>query len=222
MEFYGSKKAILEYCWKDGKDVRWLDRAIKDGRIWVCGGDYYVVSEYIVHLEEENWKLEEEMVKWRKLAKELEWKEEKSEWINSQNLKDNAKILELSSEIEKLKEENAALRMVNEELKRGVGSEWEWDKAGYIKFSKLLSKDLYDHAKYFYERFVEWKSFVDGKAFWQMQYNNQQWKQDTIEMVKPEVYARYNFKFDEIVKAEMEFMEALIKEKKEEWLELPF
>ena len=72
MEFFESKKAILEHCGKDSKDVRWLDRAIKDGRVWICDGAYYVVSEYVTHLEEENAELEEVMVKWREKAQALE------------------------------------------------------------------------------------------------------------------------------------------------------
>lgn len=144
---------------------------------------------------------------------------EELEKPNSKNFADTAKILELSSELDRLKEENQALRMVNDELKN---AEWGWDKEGYIKFSKLNSKDLYDHLKFFYEKYVTWKSFVDWKAFWQMQYNNQQWKQDTMDMVSPEVYARYNFEYWEIEKAECEFVESLINDRQAKWLELPF
>jgi hypothetical protein len=35
-------------------------------------------------------------------------------------------------------------------------------------------EDLYYHLKFFYEKFMEWKKFVDGKAYGQMKYNNQQ------------------------------------------------
>ena len=85
MDFYGSKKAILEHCWKDSKDVRWLDRAIKYGKIWICEWDYYVVSEYVNHLEEENWELENTVVSLRKQLKEKgeEKSESDDEWLKS-------------------------------------------------------------------------------------------------------------------------------------------
>lgn len=79
--------------------------------------------------------------------------------------------------------------------------------------------DLYDHLVFFYERFLARKSFVDGKVFGQSQYNNQQWKQDTMEMVQPEVYARYGFTYWEMEKAECEFVQGLINDKLDE---LPF
>ncbi len=106
MEFYGSKKAILEHCWKDGKDVRWLDRAIKDGRIGICEWDYYVVSEYVAHLEKENWELEDAIVSLRKQLAE------KGE--NKSDLKDisramGEKVLE-HGEINNLKMDNSDLR----------------------------------------------------------------------------------------------------------------
>jgi hypothetical protein len=111
--------------------------------------------------------------------------------------------------------------MVNEELKK---SEWEWNRDGYIKFSNLLSKDLYDHAKYFYERFVEWEKFVEWKVWYQTEKkkketDNNQLKEDDV---REEVYWWYKFHKDEVDKAEMEFMEDLIRERKEKWLELPF
>ena len=114
-------------------------------------------------------------------------------------------ILELKEEIEKLKEENYALKVANKKL-----SEW------------VPSEDLYYHLKFFYERFLNWKRFVDGKVFGQSQYNNQQWKQDTMEMVQPEVYARYNFIYWDVGKSECEFVEQLINERVEKWMELPF
>lgn len=72
MDWFESKKAILEYCWKDGKDVRWLDRAIKDGKIWICDGAYYVVSEYVKDLEKDCTELECENVELHKKIEELE------------------------------------------------------------------------------------------------------------------------------------------------------
>jgi hypothetical protein len=70
---------------------------------------------------------------------------------------------------------------------------------------------------------VEWKKFVDGKAFGQANHNNAtRWTQDTMEMVIPEVYARYNFSYWDVEKSECEFVEQLINERLDSWLELPF
>ena len=98
MDWYESKKAILEYCWKDGKDVRWLDRAIKDGKIWICDGAYYVVAEYVKDLEKDCTELECENVELRKKIEELE----KSDSTWGVELND--------AEINRLKDENNELK----------------------------------------------------------------------------------------------------------------
>lgn len=107
MEFFESKKAILEHCGKDSKDVRWLDRAIKDGRVWICDGAYYVVSEYVTHLEEENAELEEVMVKWREKAQALEGGEKSDLKLISKAM--GEKVLD-HGEIRRLEDENIDLR----------------------------------------------------------------------------------------------------------------
>ena len=104
MQWFESKKAILEYCGKDWKDVRRLDRAIKDGKIGICDGAYYLVSEYVEHLENETWDLEEQVVA---LKKQLG-----SSWDGALRVVSHAmweKVLD-HGEINKLKEENADLR----------------------------------------------------------------------------------------------------------------
>ena len=50
--WFSSKREILEYCGKDWKDVRWLDRAIKDGRVIKLEWDYCTSADYIKELEE--------------------------------------------------------------------------------------------------------------------------------------------------------------------------
>lgn len=106
MEFYESKKAILEHCWKDGKDVRWLDRAIKDGRIGICEWDYYVVSEYVAYLEKENWELEDTIVSLRRQLAE--------KWEDKSDLKEISKAMWekvlAHGEINNLKMDNDELR----------------------------------------------------------------------------------------------------------------
>lgn len=52
--WYLDKKGILEHCGKDGKDVRWLDRAMKRGEvIHDVDMGYITVVDYIWELEEE-------------------------------------------------------------------------------------------------------------------------------------------------------------------------
>lgn len=109
MQWFESKKAILEYCWKDGKDIRWLERAMKDGKVRFCDDAYYLTSEYVEDLEKENGELEEENANLRKRIKELEW----GKWEKS-DLKDISKamgerVLE-HGEINNLKMDNEELR----------------------------------------------------------------------------------------------------------------
>jgi hypothetical protein len=40
------------------------------------------------------------------------------------------------------------------------------------ELAEAQGQDLYYHLKFFYEKFVEWKKFVDGKAFGQANHNN--------------------------------------------------
>lgn len=72
------------------------------------------------------------------------------------------------------------------------------------KYNKLLGEykeerkrarwDVCSHLVFFYNKFQEWKSFVDRKAYGQANYNrSENGTQDTKETVKPEVYERYEF-----------------------------
>ena len=59
--WYLDKKGILEHCGKDGKDVRWLDRAMKRGEvIHDVDMGYITVVDYIWELEEEIKRLKSE------------------------------------------------------------------------------------------------------------------------------------------------------------------
>lgn len=103
---------------------------------------------------------------------------------------DEQKYLELKSKNERLMEEYKKMKKKADEY---VG--------------------CYDHMKFFYEKFLVWKQFVDWKAFWQAQYNNaDKWTQDTIEMVKPQVYERYNFVYGEMEAAECDEVQHIINE----------
>lgn len=91
--WYLDKKWILEHCGKDGKDVRWLDRAMKRGEvIHDVDMGYITVVDYIWELEEEIKELKksdkekevEEVMKDMDLWSELE--EAKAQWEYYENL----------------------------------------------------------------------------------------------------------------------------------------
>lgn len=52
--WYRIKKEILEHLGKDGKDVRYLDRAVASGEIIMRDRMYILSKEYIEELESEN------------------------------------------------------------------------------------------------------------------------------------------------------------------------
>lgn len=50
--WFTNKKGILEYCGKNEKDVRWLDRAIKKGIVYHDVDDGYILCiDYIKELQ---------------------------------------------------------------------------------------------------------------------------------------------------------------------------
>ena len=52
--WHRTKKEILEHLGKDGKDVRYLDRAVASGEIIIRDRMYALSREYIEELESEN------------------------------------------------------------------------------------------------------------------------------------------------------------------------
>lgn len=166
MEFYESKKAILEHCWKDGKDVRWLDRAIKDGRIGICEWDYYVVSEYVTHLEEENWELEDTIVSLRKqLAEKGENKSDLKEISKAMG----EKVL-AHGEINNLKIDNADLK----------------DHLKFFYEMDLARKQAMDNVvqAYYDKNPNDWWENAVEKANAFMKFNENPCENDEIEYVK--------------------------------------
>lgn len=59
MNRYRTKKEVLEALGKNGKDVRYLDRALANGRVIMMWWGYYLQKEYI----EWCWEREEESKK---------------------------------------------------------------------------------------------------------------------------------------------------------------
>lgn len=82
---------------------------------------------------------------------------------------------------------------------------------------------MYDHLVFFYNKFLGYKKFVEWKVFWQAEHNKKvNETQDTMEMVRPDVYRRYNFEFGEIEEDECKAVEAIINERWKELAEIPF
>ena len=103
---------------------------------------------------------------------------------------DEQKYLELKAKNERLMEEYKKMKKKADEY------------VGY-----------YDHMKFFYEKFLVWKKFVDGKVFGTTEYNKKEnWTQETMEMNRPLVYERYNFVYEEMEKAECDEVQHIINE----------
>lgn len=147
--WYLDKKWILEHLGKDGKDVRWLDRAISKWIVWHDVEDtwgYILCTEYIEELQEENVKL---MIKawllpWYKLnEKEEEKKEEKSEPVE---VHDDWEVERLKQELYEAKTNSDYWeKMYNEEVK---------DKQNRIRKAFLWIKNIKPSANW--EEFRDW------------------------------------------------------------------
>lgn len=93
---------------------------------------------------------------------------------------------------------------------------------------KKLSKEkevymwMYDHLVFFYEKFKEWKKFVDWKVFWQTQYDLSRWIQQKEELVRDGMYEKYKFEFWEVEQEECDAVEKIIAQRNDELAELPF
>lgn len=95
--WYFKKKDILERLGKDGKDVRYLERAIARWEVIEEWGRWCIVNEdedgEVSHLRDRIRELEEQL------------KEKKSEWneweqLNANNFEDTAEILRLKGELD--------------------------------------------------------------------------------------------------------------------------
>ena len=96
---YRTKKEILEHLGKDGKDVRYLDRAVASGEIIVRDRMYITSKEYIEELEGKLEELKKSEPKCVKTAVEEVIKDIKRDDIE-----------ELEKEIKELESENELLR----------------------------------------------------------------------------------------------------------------
>lgn len=126
---------------------------------------------------------------------------------------DNKELLELKAKNEKIV---AAYKSLKERYERLMEE--------YKKVNEKASAEwgLYDHLVFFYWKFKDWKKFVDGKVFGQTQYDISKWMQQTEEAVRPWMYEKYKFKYDEVEEAECAAVEKIINKRAEELGEIPF
>ena len=89
--WFSSKKEILEYCGKDWKDVRRLDRAIKDWRVIKMEWDYCTTADYIKELEDSESDSIQTIIKLKKEIEELKKSEPKQETVISSGLEEELK-----------------------------------------------------------------------------------------------------------------------------------
>ena len=73
MKGYTTKKEILESMGKNGKDVRYLDRALVSGRVIMMWGRYYKQKEYIEWLWERDEEYKKEIESLKGNIAELEY-----------------------------------------------------------------------------------------------------------------------------------------------------
>ena len=131
------------------------------------------------------------------------------EWVEREEKKSESKVM-----VEINDNELRKLKRMNEKL---------MDAYKKLSKEKEVYMWMYDHLVFFYNKFHEWKKFVDGKVFWQAEYNKKvNETQDTMETVRPWVYDRYDFEYGEVEQAECDAVEQIISQRNEELAELPF
>ena len=151
----------------------------------------------------------------RLIAKWEVWVEDGMYYVNEERAeKKEEKKSESKETVEIDDKELKKLKAMNEKL-----------MAAYKKLSKEkeIYMWMYDHLVFFYNKFEEYRKFVDRKVYWQAEYNkSEKWTQDTKETVRDSVYERYNFTYWEVEEAECDAVEKIIAQRNEELAELPF
>ena len=109
--WYLDKKWILEHLGKDKKDTRWVDRAISKGVVWRDPDTwaYTLCTEYINELEEEN-------VKLKIKAWEIEWYHCMKDWNPDLWVREK-RYYELKTLYDNLVKENEVDKNDNQEKK---------------------------------------------------------------------------------------------------------
>lgn len=131
MEYYQTKGELLASTWRSREDVRWVDRQIKNWTVGHNENGYYFVIDIL--------KEEIEYLKWEK-----KWKQ-----ITAKDLEDTAKVIELSSEIDRLKERvkelESDLSFQIKEYDRAIADVEKfqnWIRQAYIYVNEVCKKKI--------------------------------------------------------------------------------
>lgn len=171
MVWFLEKKWILEHCWKDWRDVRWLDRAIKKWIVWhdvEDTGGYVLCTEYIKELEEENMRLTVKawllpgyiLAEDAEKMKELEKAEQEVGKIKEDVGKiENDEITRLREELEQTKSDLDFQIKAYEEL---VSNSW-WVLESALKkcYDLMVERWVLDWAKTDFSWFKKWSMGAD-------------------------------------------------------------
>ena len=95
---------------------------------------------------------------------------EKSEQPNAQNFSDTAKILELTSEIDRLREENEALKKMNKSESNFNPSELEEAKIQWEHYEKLAESRRVLMENVIHETYVVAKEKLWNKMEWEAEF----------------------------------------------------
>ena len=196
MECFENQKALLEYLNRNPEDRKWVKRRMEEGLIWKEWWMFY-------------------------LSDKIDWfsykgkKEKKSEWDEVKET-----VVADSEELVRLKKENEEMVAKYKKLAEKYNDLLE--RFNIVKEKASAEWGLYDHLVYFYGKFQERKKFVEGKVFWEAEHKKSLWTQDTMETVRPYMYERYKFTYDEEEKAEEEAVKKIIAKRAEEIAQMPF
>lgn len=200
MEFQ-NQADLLRHFGKNENDRNQVKRWVRDGLV-TREGKFYIVEDGV-----DLWK-----------------KSKKSEWVESTEKNVEEKVEKEvrmdNKELEELREKNEKIIAAYKSL---VGK-YNKLKDAYDEANKKASAEwgLYDHLLFFYGKFNEWKKFVDGKVFWQTQYDLSKWIQQKEELVRENMYEKYKFKYWEVEEAECEAVRKIIDQRASELAEIPF
>lgn len=136
--WYYKKKDILERLGKDGKDVRYLERAVARWEVIEEQGRWSIADD-----DNEVWVLLERIKELEAEVKELK----KSEWLNSLNFEQTADILKLKEELEEALANADYYREAYDELledrRNRLEKGFKWIKANPNKVKFVKFEDWY-------------------------------------------------------------------------------
>ena len=190
---FQNQAELLRYFGKNENDRNQVKRWVRDGLV-TKDGKFYIVEDWV-----DLWK-----------------KNKKSEWV--EEVKET--VVADSEELVRLRKENeemvAKYKKLAEKYNDLLG------RFNIVKEKASSEWGLYDHLVYFYGKFQERKKFVEGKVYWEAEHKKSLWTQDTMETVRPYMYERYKFTYNEEEKAEEEAVKKVMAKRAEEIAQMPF